>query len=250
MIRNFLKVIILFEMFGLISCNRYSRVSDSEKESLEKHLWSDSKMSLDNIKNYKLNLVIKTTSTSSLHETNKTDDTAFVLGQNSLFFSSTKDNNFYSDGKYFFFYYPNNKSMYGESSKDKTMVYYNNVIQVLKYCKNNMISFSVDSSMSFNTIIINLPENNDLNCNKINIMVSNVKEEFKIKNINFFTHSKRANQIRTFEGSIDIRGYCFNSNKCIGAANLSPHNFYKESFGSILLEGKYSAYKLEKFWQW
>jgi hypothetical protein len=234
----------------LISCNSHSRLNNREKQSLEKYFWGNNEMSLDSIKDYKLNIVLKNISANSLNESSKTNDTAMVLGENNLFFSATKQNNFYTDGKYFFFFYPEKTSMYGESKKDRTLRYYSNVIQVLRYCMHNLISYSVDSAKAFNTIIINLPENNDLNCNTINIKVSNTNETFRIKNIDYVVNIERNNQMQTSQSSIDILNYCFNTGKCHDTLNLSQNNFYTESNGEVLLKGPYATYKLEKFFQW
>lgn len=248
MTRRILTMSIVIAISTLLACCASSAKQDAQKKHLEWYFWDNQAMSLDSVTDYKMISVVKITTSNSLQKTNTSIDTINVLGKGKMLYSSTKDNNFYTDNKYFFFFYPEKKSMYGESSKDKTMQFHCNVLQLLKYAKENMINYSVDSSSSLNTIIlINLPDDNILNTNKIEIKASSAGDRFKIKNINYVAKSKTFNQVQTSKANIDIINYCF---KCNDTVSLDPANFYTETNGKITLKGKFSDYELEKFWQW
>lgn len=247
--RQFLAITIVLSISISLSCTDSTAKQDAERESLDKYFWNNLNMSLDKIKNYKIIFAAKITTPNFSQEIDTTTDSVSVIGKDQFLYCSSKYNNFYTDNKYFIFFYPEKKSMYGESSRDKTMQFHCNILQLLKYAQENMISYLVDSTRLSTNIIINLPKDNILKTDKIEIKVSSSDEIFKIKNIHYIAKSKIFGQVQSSESNIDIVDYCFNNNKCNDSINLDPINFYKETGEKIILKGRFSDYKLAKFWQ-
>ena len=103
---------IVIAISTLLACCASSAKQDAQKEHLEMYFWDNQVMSLDSVTDYKMISVVKISTSNSLQKPNTSIDTINVLGKGKMLYSSTKDNNFYTDNKYFFFFYPEKKSMF------------------------------------------------------------------------------------------------------------------------------------------